>query len=771
MTRGELQSSSIFGDCVIKLTRGFQLWNSSNKNECMFLGPIFLILLCFNLNASHSAGVATHLSVLFRSIPKHLIQYKPWLKAGAFFPDALYSCKPDPKWQEFAEFTHWPEFILIALDYWKEKYGLTGLSETPDALALQSFVLGVFNHQIVDVSWHSLVEGFTTHGLVKVFAELEFDGDIENAHNFVDVIGDLYTLNNWVREDKVSFESWKSFSRNDWALPVEGDLMAIVAKSGLNTAQISYQELNYCVKRGLIAVNSEIYSIRTGRAAVLRRAQMQSPIAAEFLQEHYMGGEWDLISMTKKCVPVLNSLFDDKIHKGQTVLEQIRLCGNLPAATSHNAIFQRGISSKQLHSNGRFISSLMPFSKFGTAMTIGKFYDDDELYLAVSSPLEDSMGSIYLIPWSVVSGLQGEDTQTILPVTSMFGSTVKKYSMGGVDFLVISEPGVNEIKFFRGKILVLSLFADEHSEVSQLEVVAISESLQFDMRDIVLSSVSFGFLETGVVFVIKGREIIKLLFNGHVNQVINIFDLNLIDLTNSITLKDYSHFGSSVAISPPFKDDSYSIYVTAQSLGAVFVYHINDEQQSLSPKFVINMQSIFEWGLSPKPIHIIPSSSHQMFGGYIHSWEYTSRKFFSISQKLQNKVCVYEDLNGSIRFHICLKLVHSVNDVPYNTGFGSAVAYNSNRNILLISSPNSFGGDGAIFSINLSEIIDRKPHYKTLLVSSKYLYYRNSNDNEGFTNFGSCLSFGPNETLLVGIPQYGYSFENHYSLTGGVIVI
>ncbi|CAI4533057.1 CPA_1a_G0028860.mRNA.1.CDS.1 [Saccharomyces cerevisiae] len=70
-----------------------------------------------------AAGVTTHLFYLTRGAPLSLKEnYYPWLKAGSFFPDALYSCAPSNKdWSDFAEFTHWPNFLMIAVSYWQQK--------------------------------------------------------------------------------------------------------------------------------------------------------------------------------------------------------------------------------------------------------------------------------------------------------------------------------------------------------------------------------------------------------------------------------------------------------------------------------------------------------------------------------------------------------------------------------------------------------------------------------------------------------------------------
>ena len=153
----------------------------------------FVAIFYHNVNA---AGVITHLTFLSRCAPDELQElYYPWLKAGSFFPDSLYHCDPNnEKWAEFAEFTHWPKFIEIGIQYWHEKY--QQVPESDDAIKLKSFILGVFSHQLVDISWHSLISNMRTHGLLKAFSELEFNGDISEAHNYLDVFGEFILLSN-----------------------------------------------------------------------------------------------------------------------------------------------------------------------------------------------------------------------------------------------------------------------------------------------------------------------------------------------------------------------------------------------------------------------------------------------------------------------------------------------------------------------------------------------------------------------------------------------
>lgn len=101
------------------------------------------------------------------------------MRAGAFFPDAFYSCFNN---SEAAEAAHWPPFLAAGVVYWKNKYGnQNSLNEsyTQDQLALKAFLFGAFTHQVADVSWHSLG---MKQGLLSMLAADQFGGNINDAH-------------------------------------------------------------------------------------------------------------------------------------------------------------------------------------------------------------------------------------------------------------------------------------------------------------------------------------------------------------------------------------------------------------------------------------------------------------------------------------------------------------------------------------------------------------------------------------------------------------
>lgn len=176
---------------------------------------------------SGSNRTRTHLIILARArtyFPRDINGYDRYMRAGAFFPDAFYSCGSN---NAAAEAAHWPDFLATAVQHWKTKYGhIDWQHKNHDrkvihkAMSLKAFIYGLFTHQVADVSWHSLG---INQGLLDALAQIEFNRNIEKAHRsvhveraslnfpnikfrFLDTGGDLimldrYGSSNWLRVD------------------------------------------------------------------------------------------------------------------------------------------------------------------------------------------------------------------------------------------------------------------------------------------------------------------------------------------------------------------------------------------------------------------------------------------------------------------------------------------------------------------------------------------------------------------------------------------
>ncbi|EHN01802.1 YJL132W-like protein [Saccharomyces cerevisiae x Saccharomyces kudriavzevii VIN7] len=741
---------------------------------------VFIVCLSTSVVTKlQAAGVTTHLFYLTRGAPLTLKEgYYPWLKAGSFFPDALYSCAPSNKdWSDFAEFTHWPNFLVIALSYWQQKYGQKDqLRQSRDSLRLKSFLIGVFTHQIVDVSWHSLVTDYRMHGLLRVLSETEFDADIETAHTFLDVMGEFVTLNNVIR-DSANNENWDFFARSDWKLPNEQDIMEIIRRAGLSKDRLSYAELEFCVKRGLAAAVSESYLFRSQRSQLLNNIYSTSPRANDLILNHWLGGESNLVAMLQKCVPFFESLFDGKAAN-EIEVEELRLCANLPPASNHN-LETKSLKSpiKVQREDGHIVVSPMKsFSKFGTSFTLGKFQGNDEDYLAVSAPLEDTVGAIYLVPWDIFSISDKKDVSILQPMTAMYGSKVDTYSVGGVDYLAVSEPGTCRVHFYFKGTKVLTIEDTTTEEANQLQI-ALTEDFDGDqIPDLIVSSISYGINETGIVMFIPGSSIISYLINTNEYHFVDISTLKgIVSLDGYSDKIPFQHFGATIQMSNTLNKQKM-IYITCQSLGTVFVYLSDDLQDPSIPKFHITEDRVVAAkDIDHAKLGIVSSKEHGMFGSAIHSWHFGGNDFVAISQPMFDTVFIYIEDSGQVRFS--LKLILRINAklgvVPNE--FGTSLVFNEKEKELYISSPGSFDKRGSIWKIGMNELIKATngSKRKSLVINnSKYLVLTNPDkDSKGLTDFGKTMTLGPENRLVVGIPQYGYGNFNHMQLTGRILVL
>ncbi|CAI1521346.1 hypothetical protein SEUBUCD646_0J00830 [Saccharomyces eubayanus] len=741
---------------------------------------VFIICLSTSfVKKLQAAGVTTHLFYLTRGAPLTLKEnYYPWLKAGSFFPDALYSCAPSNKdWSDFAEFTHWPNFLIIALSYWQQTYGQNDqLRESHRSLTLKSFLIGVFTHQIVDTSWHSLVSDYRTHGLLRVLSETEFDSDIETAHTFLDVMGEFITLNNVIR-DTANNENWNYFTYSDWELPNKKDLTAIIQKAGLSKEKLTYPELEFCVKRGMAAAVSESYIFRSQRHKLLSNIYSTSPRANDLVLNHWLGGESNLVAMLQKCVPFFESLFHGKTSN-EAQIEELRLCSNLPPVSHREVETYTSIAPIEVRreNNHIVVSPMRSFSKFGTSFTLGKFLGDDANYLAVSAPLEDTIGAIYLVPWEIVSISSREDFSVLQPITAMYGSKVGTFSIGDVDYLVVSEPDRCKIHFYFKQTKILTMEDRTTEEANQLQI-ALTEDFDGDgIPDLIISSTSYGIKETGIVAFIPGSSIIPYLINSNKYQIIDISTLKgIVSLDGYPFQNPFQHFGASVQLSNTLNKQKL-IYVTCQSLGTVFVYLSNDLQDSSTPKYYITRDRVISANNKDRvDLGVIPSKEHGMFGSAIHSWHFGGYDFVAISQPMFDAVFIYIENSGEVKFFLKLTLKVGTHSGTIPNGFGTSLLFSKEEKALYLSSPGSFDERGSIWKIGMNELLKANEHSKrkSLLINNlKYLVLINPDkDSKGVTDFGKSMIFGPQDHLVVGIPQYGYGNLDHMQLTGRILVL
>ncbi|SCV01851.1 LAMI_0G14158g1_1 [Lachancea mirantina] len=736
-----------------------------------------LVCTFLTLRCVWAAGVGVHLTVLARTLlaPQDEL-FSSSLRAGAFFPDALYSCGTNSEWHDFAEDCHWPNFLVKGVKLWHERYDSQQLS--PGAQKLKSFLIGVLTHQVVDVSWHSLVENYRSHGLIKVLAGLEFDGIYEKAHNYADTFGDLLVLAGVVRD---GHDDWLFYTEEDWELPEKKDLMELVHRMGLYS--IDFWGLDACVRRGKIAMTTEIYSLLERRRQVLTLPYGLSPRARELIQEHWMGGEFDCAAMVNKCLGGFLALFEPSSTLSDTeILNKIRICATLPETEGPYGVEDSVLQSTRLliqtgAGDMLLVSPLKQLSRFGASMKLGRFLNG-EICLAVGAPLEDSRGSVYVIPWRFLVG-ENRALGSLDAVNNFYGDSVECYTVGEIDFLAVTDSGGNSVHFYLSGSEKL-VIVDSDCESHHFSLSCVQKLFDDDVPALIFSDPYYGFNETGKVYIVDGHQISNLLVQGTRQETV-FSSLNKITLELPKPLA-YQHFGSQVASSCGGANQSGFLYLSAQGLGIVLMYDLAEILRfgsKSSPRYVLEENKVLPWdeGALLENRKIKPSNQHGMFGKEVLTWVYEEKKYTAISQHLQNMVYIFREFGDDVKFHmkVALDTATELANIPATIGFGAGITYDTNQERLLISSPGSFNAEGAIWNIAMRDIAEAAEKWrlpcmyvtipKNLLVTGQTL------DKKGVIDFGKILLAGPDSKVIIGIPNMGYGNMRNNKLIGGFAIV
>ncbi|SCU96269.1 LAFA_0G05380g1_1 [Lachancea sp. 'fantastica'] len=731
---------------------------------------IIIRLLVWLLQACkivQSAGVAAHLTLLARtSVPSGLQPYLSQLKAGTFFPDAFYSCNTNKKWQQFSEWAHWPPFLILGSKLWQERY--KNDQDCDNSKRLKAFLMGVFVHQVTDVSWHSLVSGYKSHGLIKVLAGLEFDGDYQAAHNFIDSMGDFLILGQILTD--YSTEQWAYYTDQDWEFPVEDDLLELIRRSGVNDMHL--WEINTCVRRGAAALASEVITMAQRKNQVLELAYGISPRARELMQDHWLGGEMNLAAMINKCLPTFLSLFENEELSIDDMATLMELCGSLPSAKKLAPVEKMSLQTQHQSDGSLFVSPLMPLSLFGSDIAVGRF-QKNATSLAISAPLEETEGSVYVIPWNELTGLNLNVAEK--PLTSTYGARVHAYTHGSVDYLVVSAPGENSIYFYEDGLKKITLSDTRSWERHQLSVSLIGDIDDDGIPDLILTGPRYGLNETGVVMIVDGRETVDYLRDSKEHEL-ELHDMGTLTLKAPLS-EAFQNYGSQLALSTASSVNRL-LYVAAQGLGVIFAYSLRTLHQNALPSYYIIDESVVPFEVDvPLDLHIRTSSQHGMFGKEMKTWRFEGKGFVAISCHLQNKLFIYEEIAGALTFHAVLVLDTSADPktVKAAVGFGTSLEYDDKNDRLLVSSPGLFEGTGAIWGISMIEIWQSVKRWKltTILVTpAKHLISLNNGvSGKGIPDYGKIIKMGPDGKLLVGAPRYGYGDFGDHQLSGGIYII
>lgn len=383
------------------------------------------------------------------------------------------------------------------------------------------------------------------------------------------------------------------------------------------------------------------------------------------------------------------------------------------------------------------------------------------------------MGSVYITPVEKLCG-EPNSAYSLAPFTAMRGARVHRFSMNNVDYLVVSEPGLNTVKFYQNDRLLLTLQDNLREDAFQLHVSCIRDIDGDGIPDLLLSGTSYGKNETGCVIIVPGANIKSYLTEFKLPNQIDISGLSTINLRGGPFSRPFQHFGAAIEASHVWNEKGY-LYVSCQSLGAVFAYSLRNLQSASLPKYIVLEKSIIlpDDGV-PLKLEVVSSKVHGMFGKVLKSWTCNDINYMAISQHLFNKIFIYREKDGFLDFYLSLQLNVESGSVPFSVGFGTAIEYDPQPKAVYISSPGSFEGKGAIWKVSMKEIFQTVEFWKldTLFVNTlKHLSLINPQIKEkGVSNFGKTLKIGSNGRLFIGIPQYGYGKLKGDQLTGAVLV-
>ncbi|AOW01771.1 zinc dependent phospholipase C-domain-containing protein [Yarrowia lipolytica] len=515
--------------------------------------PLRAILAWIMATAAVAAGIGVHLTLLSRTLPSLLThlpnqQIDQYLQPGAFFPDCFYNCLG---LSEEAEEAHWPPFLAAGVNYWRSRYGyLDDYSEKTDhtkdapsdsefknSLRLRAFLMGVLTHQIADVSWHSL--GFR-QGFLDMLKERDFEGDVERAHEALDVGGDMILMSRLVSADPEL--AWLDQS---WDIPF-ADISEIYRSMG---SFVSKREIEYCMVQGKAALKAE----KRFSGAGFRRYASLSPVLFSELETYYLGGIQEIAATIEHCIGTFSDWFRGKhdissseswnvceafIGKSREQSDTVssvqglnfglyRNIGSLEARLRNSvstellvhfhktkgllafvkqsflAMLPEVIKTPKLKieskapQNEIFLSPLQHGSYFGSSIMLGEFDGIQETWIAVSAPFEQDSGSVYVMALDqfkeraatepsefvkLVDDDINDDLGTLSSVysgPSRFGAALAsiKSPLLANDVLVVSSPGRNKLVFHYKGRKVMILKVDPPAEYGSSGTKQMGETL------------------------------------------------------------------------------------------------------------------------------------------------------------------------------------------------------------------------------------------------------------------------------------------------------
>lgn len=659
-------------------------------------------------------------------------EYLPFLLTGAFFPDAFYTCgSPDT-----SEAAHWPPFIKAGIDYIHN----TGIYPTKQQLELKAFLYGVFTHQVADSSWHSIR---LHQGLLTMLAHMDFDGDADRAHQFLDTAADFLLLN---RIDDMTFH------RAAWKYPNFTHLKRIFARVGIKVNEF---DLRYCTARGESALNAET---RAHRTTAMIYAEM-SPLLEDCLDEYYLGGLKEIELSIARCMPNLNDWFEN-----ETPANSWSLCDAIPPKplTTHHEDF-----NMTMESSGTILSPYVPISNFGHAIAVGNFLA--EASLAISSQYEDGSGSVYIVPLSPFTNTDNtHQTITIKSPSSSFdspkrfGASMLTYVLFGESFLFISEPGSSSIYVYSGNQRILTI-TDARSSSSFGSSGVKQEGISLYSRDIDGDGFAEVFIgnpyadvhpsaQSGEVLVLSGKLLSVLLISGEILSVdISQLVIHRLLTSENYALEDgYDQFGSVVT------GDAQMIYISANGAGIVYCYD-----------FSLQLKKVLSKSTTPVVVGRKASPASELYGKrFIVAEKFGDTHFLVVgapghSDPLSvscGAVYIYKLQGDDVVFHTKLVLKAGVGNSLAKFGY-QGIVYDD---VLYISAP-GYHRSGAVFKVNLADVFTKD------IPSMLEVTHIAVESSAGYSGFGESLN-AFNRYLFIGEPNFGYGemFDDTKKMTGRI---
>uniref|UniRef100_A0A060T7C0 Phosphatidylinositol-glycan-specific phospholipase D n=1 Tax=Blastobotrys adeninivorans TaxID=409370 RepID=A0A060T7C0_BLAAD len=763
-----------------------------------------LVLFILFVTRIQACGVGTHLTLLARASVEFGNDLDvPNAQAGAFFPDAFYSCLGQ---SEGAEAAHWPPFLKVAVDYWREKYGdnenaqqlrdqvyAQGLlswvypprfrgnvkQNSENGLALKSFIYGILTHQVADISWHSLG---VHQGLLSMIAERDFEGDIDRAHNAIDAGGDFILvkrlLNSGLGLD------WYNLDR-PWDYPTE-DIIEIMKRAGYSTSKTA---LDYCMLRGRGALEMEFRLARTGYQSF---AQL-SPTLYRELDSYYMGGTEEMTVAIRRCVPNLQQWFlhgtpDDPWslctpyfgrHPMPSTITLASQCTNdLPAHVDENVYeFAQAAQNPETYEplSATLLTTNMEQGLFGASIAAGSFLGRPSF--AISAPLESKKGSVYVMEAQNITLAQNglTDMAAVTEIADLelafnpsrapsnsrdfddrFGHAICPLNLGiDTDLLAVSTPGQSSITLFlkgaeMGYIYCSQAVTEYGSHgLKQIGITLTSGDLDGDGVDELIIGAPYsdvdGIAQQGKVFVVNGASLSAMVLgNGKLDICKPAKGVEIIDLPSVPTQSklQYAQFGARLTVVR--RQEARALLIGAP--GTSNVYGFKLENGKLAQAFAISSDESVKSDFGGA---LLTSDPHNNNG-----WIAVGDSAETLAAGRGRPDCVQCGMvylyrmnpDTTVAFH---SKFHLGDKVSF-TRFGQSGTMVGDQ--LLIASPHAKKDQGQLWKVILGPDNVKQA---TLLIDHGPMPY-----SGGFGTAIDAIVSNTGTLIMVGMPHYGNQFHN-----------